>query len=936
MNWMAEFIVTRSRLAWAVALCLVLAVGLAASEIDRLSRESARASALQTDAPRRSVELMAQTLNGNVMGAISVLGVTDEDVKQETRNQSTPNGPRLLALLQSVGFAYDAEGTFVVGEDGLVKSSWDISGKSSTGVNVKFRPYFQMAMQGLNNVYAAVSLATGQRALYFSAPVYTEKSRASAANGAVVVRSGLAKVDTLLMGDAEIALLISPQGVVFASTRPEWIGHLAGVPTPERIKAIRDLKQFGSLFENKAPVVLPLAMAAGVQMFEGRRYLAANSRVDWNDPYGDWKLVLLEDLSRTVPGGERLAVAGGASAVTLLLVFLLRFVLRGHHAQRVAARQLQSFAQAQENSAEHKSQLAQASLSLQQAKSVHELGQVFLLQAHQMLGALQGVIYAFERDDAAEMSLLASYACGDKLPLDLAVGEGWLGQCAVERRTLSLQAPDEGFWAIRSGLGEARPGTVAMTPVILNDVLLGVVEIALPGTMDAAQQERYEELVPVLAMNLEILRRNQVVQEKLSLTAEAEQVKAAQLEFQQVLVDTIPYPVFYKGPDTRFMGFNKAYGQAFGVGTGDLVGKRVLDLDYLPEADRLAYQAEDEATIANASTAQREMKIPFADGKLHDTLYFVSGFRHADGSAGGLVGTFIDIGALKNAERELARLSDIERFNRLARGREARILELKKEVNELLLAAGESPRYATALTETTGDRLDEPHPDCRSTPENTQELTLGELVDLDELQKLFSSFCESIGIAAAIIDLKGVVLASSRWQRACTDFHRVNADSCARCIESDTELALKLQDGAEYTLYQCKNGMTDCASPIIVEGRHLANVFIGQFHVGSPDITFFTRQAKQFGYAEADYLQAIGEAPVMDERRLPVILSFLTGFARMVTTMSLARHRADEAKRAQQAQAQMLQRERMAAMSLAEDAEQARKALEERGVELKS
>jgi two-component system sensor histidine kinase/response regulator len=41
------------------------------------------------------------------------------------------------------------------------------------------------------------------------------------------------------------------------------------------------------------------------------------------------------------------------------------------------------------------------------------------------------------------------------------------------------------------------------------------------------------------------------------------------------------------------------------------------------------------------------MKMPQADGKLHDTLYFVSGFRRQDGSPGGLVGTFIDISQVK-------------------------------------------------------------------------------------------------------------------------------------------------------------------------------------------------------------------------------------------------------------------------------------------------
>jgi len=130
---------------------------------------------------------------------------------------------------------------------------------------------------------------------------------------------------------------------------------------------------------------------------------------------------------------------------------------------------------------------------------------------------------------------------------------------------------------------------------------------------------------------------------------------ADQLNFQQALMDTIPYPVFYKGADTRFLGFNKAYEECFAVRREDLVGKRVLDLEYLPEADRVAYQAEDEAVIAEAGLVRKEMPIPFADGKTHQTIYFVSGFRMADGRPGGLVGTFVDITEQKDAEERLRR-----------------------------------------------------------------------------------------------------------------------------------------------------------------------------------------------------------------------------------------------------------------------------------------
>lgn len=129
-----------------------------------------------------------------------------------------------------------------------------------------------------------------------------------------------------------------------------------------------------------------------------------------------------------------------------------------------------------------------------------------------------------------------------------------------------------------------------------------------------------------------------------------EQRLADQLTFQQALMETIPYPVFYKDAETYFVGCNTAYEETFGIRRDNFIGKRVLDLEYLPAEDRITYQAEDEATIANTGRVRKEKSIPFADGQMHQTLYSVSGFRQTDGSPGGLIGVIVDISDLKRAE----------------------------------------------------------------------------------------------------------------------------------------------------------------------------------------------------------------------------------------------------------------------------------------------
>ncbi|WP_310493387.1 response regulator [Dechloromonas sp.] len=124
-----------------------------------------------------------------------------------------------------------------------------------------------------------------------------------------------------------------------------------------------------------------------------------------------------------------------------------------------------------------------------------------------------------------------------------------------------------------------------------------------------------------------------------------------QFAFLQALLDTIPNAIFYKGAHTRFLGCNRAYEEFFGVDRHHFIGKRVLDLDYLPEEARQAYQAEDEKVIAECARVTREVQMADAEGRLRDTLYSISGFRSPDGTPGGLIGIIVDISPLKEAKR---------------------------------------------------------------------------------------------------------------------------------------------------------------------------------------------------------------------------------------------------------------------------------------------
>src|SRR6185503_11979443 len=103
----------------------------------------------------------------------------------------------------------------------------------------------------------------------------------------------------------------------------------------------------------------------------------------------------------------------------------------------------------------------------------------------------------------------------------------------------------------------------------------------------------------------------------------------------EAILETVPNPLFYKGPDGRYTGCNGAYETYFGVERANLVGKHIGDVAHISEADRLALQGMQEAIIRVGGAMRREMELELADGRHRETLYQLTGFRRSDGSPGG-------------------------------------------------------------------------------------------------------------------------------------------------------------------------------------------------------------------------------------------------------------------------------------------------------------
>ncbi|MBZ5582615.1 MAG: MEDS domain-containing protein, partial [Acidobacteriia bacterium] len=166
-------------------------------------------------------------------------------------------------------------------------------------------------------------------------------------------------------------------------------------------------------------------------------------------------------------------------------------------------------------------------------------------------------------------------------------------------------------------------------------------------------------------------------------------------------------------------------------------------------------------------------------------------------------------------------------------------------------------------------------------------LELGDVIDAEAIQSFMEDFYRLAGLPMAIVDLKGKVLVGVGWQDICTRFHRVHPETCRNCIESDTQLSAGVAPG-EFKLYQCENHMWDVATPLMVGGKHVGNIFTGQFFFEDEpvDREVFRSQARQYGFDEAAYLAALDKAPRITRQAVVDGMAFLAKMGQMLSLLS--------------------------------------------------
>jgi CheY-like chemotaxis protein/signal transduction histidine kinase len=149
-----------------------------------------------------------------------------------------------------------------------------------------------------------------------------------------------------------------------------------------------------------------------------------------------------------------------------------------------------------------------------------------------LVSAQQGVIYQMEGEESSGMTLLSAFADDgrDGHPQYVQVGEGLIGQCAAEKRSMLITDLPVHAVPIRSGLFQAVPRNVIVLPVFFEDQVKAVIELASLSSFTDSHLAFLEQLTASIGI---VLNSIEATMQTEGLLKQSQQL-AAELQTQQI------------------------------------------------------------------------------------------------------------------------------------------------------------------------------------------------------------------------------------------------------------------------------------------------------------------------------------------------------------------------------------------------------------------
>ncbi|MEU9391024.1 HAMP domain-containing protein [Streptomyces sp. NPDC048324] len=187
-----------------------------------------------------------------------------------------------------------------------------------------------------------------------------------------------------------------------------------------------------------------------------------------------------------------------------------------------------------------KTNLARISGLMQGHRDLPVVAELIMDELTPLVAAQYGAFYLAEDTEAGhDLRLVGSYGFPDDAdrPTRISIGRSLVGQAARNRRTITVEDLPEGYVSISSGLGHALPRALVVLPIVVEEQVLGVIELASLTRFTQIHQDFLAQLMPTIGVNLNTIvanvRTDELLEESQRLTVEL-QARSGELQVQQV------------------------------------------------------------------------------------------------------------------------------------------------------------------------------------------------------------------------------------------------------------------------------------------------------------------------------------------------------------------------------------------------------------------
>ncbi len=183
-----------------------------------------------------------------------------------------------------------------------------------------------------------------------------------------------------------------------------------------------------------------------------------------------------------------------------------------------------------------KTNLARFTGMLQGQRDLATVGRLLLSELTTLVNAQQGILYQMETEGTPGLRLLSAFADdgehGHREHLRL--GDGLIGQCALEKRRMLITDIPQDAVSISTGLIQARPRNIIVLPVLFEDQVKAVIELASLGSFTPSHLTFLEQLTTSIGIVLNSIEATMQTEELLQQSQQlAAELQAQQRELQQ-------------------------------------------------------------------------------------------------------------------------------------------------------------------------------------------------------------------------------------------------------------------------------------------------------------------------------------------------------------------------------------------------------------------